>query len=251
MLVLGALQGVFEWLPVSSKGQIMALAMSFFKLNAETSLRYAVMLHLGTLLSAVFYFRTELKELFLLKNRPLLKFLAIAVFATGITAVPCYMLLKILITNYNASSFIFLIGFLLIIAGFLQLKKQSKLKGSISTQNAIILGLAQGFSALPGISRSGITTSALLLRGFQPEQAFRLSFLLSIPSILIAVVAFSVLEPVAFDLNAIFAMLIAFALGLLLIDILIKAARKINFSIFCIAFGIIYMAIAMLELIGS
>lgn len=249
-LVLGLLQGIFEWLPVSSQGQIMALAMGFFRLSAEEALRYALVLHTGTLLAAIVYFRKEIFELLQLKDVPLLKFILIATASSAITALPCYFILEKAIKATNAAKgifyFLLLIGLLLIINGLIQRRRASKLKPRLDSRNAFFLGIAQGFSVLPGISRSGITTSVLLFEGFNPENAFRLSFILSIPSILLAELAFYASAP-AFDFNASLSLLVAFISGLFLIGFLLRVAKKINFARFCIAFGIIYVLLAIFE----
>lgn len=245
-IILGALQGIFEWLPISSQGQIMGLAIAFFKLSAEHALRYAVMLHAGTLLAATIYFRKELAELLQLKNKQLLKFLLVALVATAITAVPCYLLLK-MILSYNSFFLLLFIGLFLILTGISQKSKGIKKKAELTKINALFLGLAQGLSVLPGVSRSGITTATLLFEGFKPEQAFRLSFILSIPSILLGELAFAAFESVVIDFNAIVALLVAFLFGFLLIDSLLKIAKRASFSKFCIAFGSLYIAIALAE----
>ena len=171
-IVLGVLQGLFEWLPISSQGQVAVVGLALFGLPVETALNYSIFLHLGTLISAMVYFRKELMALLGQENNQLLKFLGIAVLATGVTAVPLYVFMRQVLT----SPFIFLIalGILLLITGALQWKKKVVKKAGLSGKNAFFLGLGQGFAVLPGISRSGTTTSVLLFEGFEPEQAFRL-----------------------------------------------------------------------------
>ncbi|MCD6478552.1 MAG: undecaprenyl-diphosphate phosphatase [Candidatus Diapherotrites archaeon] len=248
-VVLGALQGIFEWLPVSSQGQIMGFAVTVFKLGTESALKYAVMLHAGTMLAATLYFRKALAELLKLENRQLLRFLLIALIATGITAIPCYLLLRMVLT-YNSFFLLFIIGMLLIFTGISQKKRaaaESIGNAKLTKINALFLGLAQGLSVLPGISRSGITTSTLLFEGFKPEQAFRISFILSIPSVFFAEILYGALEGFVLDFNALIALLVAFTLGLLLIDVLLKIAKRTSFSKFCIAFGILYILVAVME----
>jgi undecaprenyl-diphosphatase len=245
-VILGALQGIFEWLPVSSQGQIMGFAITIFRLGAESALKYAVMLHAGTLLAATIYFRKALAELLRLENKPLLRFLLIALIATAISAIPCYLLLRMVLT-YNPFFLLFIIGLLLVLTGISQRKKLANKSAKLTKMNAFFLGLAQGLSVLPGISRSGITTSTLLFEGFNPEQAFRISFILSIPSVLVAELLFGALEGFVLDFNALIALLVAFIFGLLLINVLLKIAKRASFSKFCIAFGLLYIMIALIE----
>jgi undecaprenyl-diphosphatase len=243
-IVLGVLQGLFEWLPVSSQGQVAVAGLAIFGLPVETALNYAIFLHIGTLISAIVYFRKELKALLRQENNQLLKFMGIAVVATVITAAPLYFFMRQLLTT----PFIFLIalGILLLITGAVQWKKKVVKKAGLSGKNALFLGLGQGFAVLPGVSRSGTTTSVLLFEGFEPEQAFRLSFLLSVPSVLIAELGFGLMEPVAFEPNILLAVAVAAVVGYISIGVLLKVARKINFGLFCILFGLFYITIAFL-----
>ncbi|MCX8189929.1 MAG: undecaprenyl-diphosphate phosphatase [Candidatus Diapherotrites archaeon] len=251
-LVLGLLQGIFEWLPVSSQGQIMAISMAFFGISAENATRYAIMLHIGTLLSAIVYFRKELTKACTLRDTNTINFLVIAVFATAITGIPCYLILKS-ITKIESNYLVAIIGTALVAMGALlifigYIKKASNRKNPTS-KDAILTGLAQGLSVLPGISRSGITVAALLIQKFEAKQALKLSFLLSIPSIAIAEIMFYAVEPFAFDLNALAGMVAAFLSGLLLIHLMIKVAEKINFASFCLFFGIAYISISLFDLL--
>lgn len=253
-IVLGFLQGLFEWLPVSSQGQIMALSMAFFGISALQAARYAIMLHMGTLFSAIFYLRKDIAKVLASKDVQTIKFLVIAVLATGVTGLPCYFILKKLIAS-ESQCLVALIGALLITMGFLLLlvgfMKKTPQKGKKpNNKDAIITGLAQGLSVLPGISRSGITVAALLFRKFDSKQALKLSFLLSIPSIAIAELILYAGEPFAIDSNAIAGMIAAFLTGLLLIHVLIKAAEKINFASFCIIFGLVYISIALFDIVA-
>jgi undecaprenyl-diphosphatase len=251
-IFLGIMQGLFEWLPISSQGQIAALSIQFFGVPAEQAIEYAVLLHAGTLLSAIVYFRKEISEIIQGQHKQLRKFIFIAVLATTITALPSYLLLK----SFSASSvaMLFLIAIMLLVTGAIQKKnnssKTSRKKAELNSKNSVILGLAQGFSALPGISRSGVTTAALLFEGFSPEKAFRISFLLSIPSVLLAELAFGTIEGFTIDTNAILALAFAFLAGIVSIHALLKIAKRIDFSIFCIAFGLIYLAIAITQFLS-
>jgi len=245
-VILGISQGIFEWLPVSSQGQVAALSVALFGIPADEALGYAIFLHIGTLLAAALYFRKELSEMLKGENKKLRNFILIAVLATGITALPAYIFLKsIPLTGFVL---LILIAILLFVTGYLQNVQSKNTNPEMAKKNSVILGLAQGFSVLPGISRSGVTTAVLLLEGFTPEKAFRISFLLSVPSVLIGEMAFSVLEPITFDFSAIVALLFAFVFGYLSIDVLIKLAHRVNFSVFCYGFGVLYLLIAFLAL---
>lgn len=242
-LVLGILQGITEWLPISSQGQVAGTALALFGVAPKEALGYAIFLHIGTLLAAIVYFRKELLGLLRGNDKKLLKFLGIAVVATAVTAIPSYILLK----NFAIGPFILLvvIGLLLIGTGLVQRFVQKRGEGVIGNKNALWLGLGQGFAVLPGVSRSGVTSAVLLFEGFAPEEAFRLSFLLSVPSVLLGELAFAVFEPIIFEPTVLVAVAAAFVVGLGSIKVLLNVAHRINFSWFCVGFGIIYLLIAI------
>lgn len=246
-IVLGVLQGVFEWLPVSSKS-IVTIAGVAQGMGPAEAFGLALFLHIGTMVAAIAFFRNDIAQI-LRADRDMQRFLLIALGASAITGLPAYWLTK----NYlltSGSVVAVAAGVLLIGVGALQWA--SKNRGSNKAcdecidKNAVGLGLAQGLSILPGVSRSGITVTALLLESFSPEQAFRISFLLSIPTIL-AFEAFQALtSPIALSVEVGVAALAAFVAGYLSLEILMRAAKKIEFSWFAIGFGLIYIAAAFL-----
>ena len=246
-ILLGFLQGLFEWLPVSSQGQVMGIGIALLGMSAETAKNYSIMLHSGTLLAAIVYFRRELVQMLRAENRRLAIFISVAVLATALTAAPSYLLLGT-VASLSVPAILLIIAALLFLTGFIQGGKQKQRNHSFSKKNALFLGLGQGFAVLPGISRSGTTVSVLLFEGFSPQEAFRISFLLSIPSILLGELALSAGNPVAFGLNEIAALATAFIVGLASIGFLIKAAERISFKKFCYAFALFYLLAAFFPL---
>ncbi len=246
-IILGVLQGITEWLPISSQGQIAAAAITFFGIEAEEALKYAIMLHLGTLIAAIVYFRRELVGFVRAKDTKMLKFVVVVLVCSAITGIPLYILFK----NFSMeASVVLLIGIFLIVSGLLQ-QKARKWRPVLGNKYAIGLGLAQGLAVLPGISRSGVTTAVLLLEDFEPEQAFRLSFLISIPSVLAGEIFFGLFEGVGlvFEPSALAAIAAAAVVGYASMDFLIRAARRINFAAFCVVFGLFYILLAVVQLI--
>lgn len=244
-IIAGLLQGIFEWLPISSQGNIMGVFLTFFQTSPEEALKIAILLHTGTLLAAIVYFRKELGQILeynTKKDKELARFIVLATLATAITAVPLYFVLKQFL-SFGVAYVLLAIALLLIVTGFLQLKKKKGKKMKLTDRSALIAGLAQGLSVLPGISRSGVTTSALLFTDATPEQAFRLSFIMSIPAVLIAEIAFGLAEGVYLEGFALVSIVVAFIVGLLSMNVLIKFARKINFSYFCFALAALYIII--------
>ena len=258
-IILGMLQGILEWLPVSSQGQLN-LAMHLFKINKGQILAFSIFLHIGTMFAVLVYFRGDILNL--LKGLPgyrfnytnqenrLISFLLLATILTGAVGYPLYRLLRE-DAPLAGEAFIALIGGALIITGLVQ--KYAKVRGERGTadlnmKDTLLLGVVQGFSIIPGISRSGITTSSLLFRKFGSEEALKLSFLMSIPAVLAAEIGLGIIEglPSVGLEEILVSILFSFAFGLLSIHALTKIARKIRFWAFCILLGIL----ALLPMLG-
>jgi len=246
-LLLGVLQGITEWLPISSQGQVLATAVAFMGLSVEEASRHAILLHIGTLISAIAYFRKELLGFVLKREQRTARFVLAVLLFSAVTGIPLYLLFR----NFAVgSAILLLIGLFLIASGIMQ-HKAREWKLMMGGKYAAVLGLAQGFAVLPGISRSGITTAVLLLQDFEPEQAFRISFLISIPSILAGELLFGLFEgsSILIDFNAIAAIAAATVVGYATIGLLLRLARRINFVKFCLGFGAFYILIALLQMI--
>jgi undecaprenyl-diphosphatase len=244
-IFLGVLQGIFEWLPVSSQGTI-AVASMLMGTNVEDALTLSLFLHTGTLFSAAVYFRKEIFSFFRGENSALLKFLLLSVIFSAPTGFLSYLFLL----SFPGGSFFFLVfvSAMLFVTGILQLNKSFFGSRDLGVKNSFLLGLAQGFSVLPGVSRSGITVSALLFRGFSPQEAFRISFLLSIPSIFVAEVFFGALQGISFyfSFEAMIALCSAAVVGYLSIGFLLTIAKKIDFSLLCFVLSALYLSFAFL-----
>jgi undecaprenyl-diphosphatase len=180
--LLGILQGLTEFLPVSSSGHL-AIAQILFGVNGEQDMLFDVLLHLGTLISIVIYYRRDILDILthLTKRRivPLAVIATLPLFAAVLTGNYAELL-------YNSSLFIGCAWVVTGIALYLSDKVVAghKDEGSMKWYDALIVGLAQAIAILPGISRSGSTITAGLFRGLKREFAVKFSFLLSIPAIL-------------------------------------------------------------------
>ena len=233
--MIGAMQGILEWLPISSQGYLVIVMVGLFGLALEEALLYSVWVHIGTVMSAIVYFRKDLMKL--RNDKKHLNFLVVATAFSALIGAPLYLLVRNFPVQQGTVA-IALIGALLIVTGIIQLttkKKQGRNKPD--TKSAALTGIAQGFSALPGISRSGTTTSALLLQGFNGKEALRLSFLLSIPLVLGAEIFIGVFEPTVINTYSIVSAVTAFLIGLLSIDVFLKTARRVKFGWLCIGLG--------------
>jgi undecaprenyl-diphosphatase len=183
-LILGLIQGLAEWLPISSTAHLK-IAEQLLGLSATPLL--AITLHLGTLIVVVFYFRKEVISIlsalahgdFTSEYGRLIPLIIIATIPTGIIGILYVKFLEDFIT-FLAIGTTFLVGATVLYTS--RIGKETK--DTITFTTALIMGATQGFAIFPGLSRSGITISTALLLGLKREKAFKFSFLLSIPAII-------------------------------------------------------------------
>lgn len=243
-VLIGILQGLLEWLPISSQGNLVIFMSSLLGIDPLQALNTSVFLHIGTGLAAVVYFRTEVINMLLMKtegDKILFKYLFITTAFTGLLGFPLYLFSKT--AGAYGEMLLAVTGLALIGTGILQRQAKGELDRDIDSldyKEGIIMGLAQGLAAIPGLSRSGLTTSILLFKNYTGEAAFRISFLMSIPAVFAAAAGLIVIEGLPVVSNEMLISLISsFVTALLSIDILLKAARRIKFWGLCIVLGII------------
>jgi len=253
-IVLGAVQGITEWLPISSEGFLVLIKVNFFRssLSIDKLISYALFLHLGTFLAALIYFRKEVyllvRALFRYKkadqeSKKLLIFLVLATIVSGIVGLIILSLLGKFKDDFvlTGKGITFLIGLMLLVTAFLQFRKGKGGERKIADLrmgDSVILGVVQGFSILPGLSRSGLTVSTLLLKRFGNDTSLRLSFLMSLPAVLAGNVILN-FNSFVFNVEHIISLIFSFLFGFLTIHLLSKTAQKINFSWFVLIFGLI------------
>lgn len=252
-LFLGAVQGIVEWLPVSSEGLLVLIQLRFFgsSLSLEGMVRLVLFLHFGTFLAALIYFRSKvlalLKTLFAYQkssqeNQKILKFLIVSFLVSGLIGFLLLKVFTVLSGTFELSGKVltFLIGLMLVITGSLQMrskKDKSRSLNSLRLKDGLILGLVQGLAAIPGLSRSGTTVSALLLLGVKKSSALKLSFLMSLPIVLAGNI-FLNLDHFFWRPDLLPALIASFFFGFLTIHFLIKLAEKTNFGLFVLFFGL-------------
>jgi len=261
-IIVGLVQGVSEWLPISSKTQVLFVSTILFGIPLDAAYAFGLFMEVGSLFSATFYFRKEILSLF--RNRKLLAYLLVVTMVTGIEGVPLYLVSDQLLKGaYNLGLPMMLLGSFLIADGiYIRYSKRRPRTGTLeemSLKQYVLVGLAQGFAALPGVSRSGMTVSTLLFMGVDPKEAFRLSYLAYIPAAvggIFTTLLFSRSELTTafsfFDSTTISAAIVSAALvGVVAISALLRFARRNDVWKVTLILGALAFAIGVLAAIGS
>ena len=229
-----------EWLPVSSEGNLVILLSQLFGYSVEETLNTAIFLHLGTGVAALIYFREQVFGILTMstqENKDMFYKLLAITLLTGLVGFPIFMFFNISVVIGEA--LLALTGIALIITGLLQREsnKYRKEGAELSWNLSILLGLAQGLAIIPGLSRSGLTTSIMLFRDFDGEEAFRTSFLMSIPASFAAAFGLILVKGFQPDHYSALAALVAGIVGYLTIGRLLAFAKRISFWKICIGLG--------------
>ncbi|MDR1742142.1 MAG: undecaprenyl-diphosphate phosphatase [Synergistaceae bacterium] len=244
-LILGAVQGVTEFLPVSSSGHL-AVARFLFGV-ADPSLSFDILLHCATLPAVLIFFRHDIMSLVLqLGTRGSEgRLYAWAVIAATVVTALVAMPLRHFVEAASSSPLAVGVGFVVtsILLCVAPLFSREHVVNPLSLKIALLIGLAQGLAVFPGVSRSGTTISVALLIGLSAAEAFRFSFLLSVPAILGAMLLEAVKMHQTFVMpdGGLAAMAAAFVLGLLSLSILrrlVLSGRWAYFSIYCFCVGV-------------
>jgi undecaprenyl-diphosphatase len=178
-IILGIVQGVTEFLPISSSGHL-AFFKQAMKIKIENPLFYDVSLHIGTTLSVIFVLRKDILDY--IRKREML----LGIIVSFIFTVPVALVFENFAKKVEESlillSFSFFAGALILFSSrFLRLNLKNQLL------KYALIGIMQGVSATPGISRSGTTISTAFVVGFTTQEAFSFSFILSVPTTLSAI----------------------------------------------------------------
>jgi undecaprenyl-diphosphatase len=244
ILILALIQGLTEWLPISSSGHLVIMEKI---LGLNLPLMYNITLHIGTLIVVLTFFRKDVKDMikaiisrnFKSEEGKFGVFIIIGSIPIAISGFLFYDFFKSLFSNLLA------VGFALLITGFVLFFSEKKI-GYKKIQNfdSLIIGLVQAITIIPGISRSGLTISAALLRKIDKTITFRYSFLLSVPAILGATLIdlkeFTVMNvDVVLLLLGVLASMIMGYVSLILLRRLVLNGKIHFFAYYCWAIGII------------
>ena len=184
-IILGLIQGLTEWLPISSTGHLR-LTEHFSGLKVP--ILFDVLLHTGTLVVTLLFFRKDVRNIlaalgkwdFKTENGKLIPLIIVGTVPTALIGVIFGNAIEALFSNLLPIAGAFVICGVVLYSS----KIGNERKESISCLEALAIGTAQGIAIIPGMSRSGLTIAVALLLGTKREKAFRFSFLLSVPAII-------------------------------------------------------------------
>ena len=244
-IILGIVQGLCEFLPVSSSGHLVLL-QSIFGIQ-EGTLFFDAMLHLGTLVAVCVYFR---KTLWQMIRHPFSKYPMYIVFATLPTVIVALLFGDFIEAAFSGGflgvSFLITAVILFITV---RMPRQKRDLQDMRWYDAGFIGLMQAFAIVPGISRSGSTIMGGTVRGFNHDFVAEFSFLMSIPAILgscvleIAKITKTGLGDISIS-GTIVGMLFAMIAGFFAISIMMRLIRKgklTAFSVYCAILGVLVL----------
>ena len=270
-IFLGLIQGITEFLPISSSGHLSIIQNLFGLEYAEGEhLLFDVLLHLGTLVSIILVYRKELKEMLsdtfaMLAGRMdsdsadaegRLPTSVRTVFLILVGTLPLFLILPVhglLESLFYKTGFI---GFALLITGVLlfvsdRISEGRKTEKTMTVRDVLLIGLAQAIATIPGLSRAGTTFTVAKARGVRSRYALKFSFLLSIPAVLGSVLV-SLISAIRNGVNwsAIPAYLIGFVVaavtGYFAIGLVRRLLEKLQYGKFCYyCFGLGLLAILL------
>ncbi|MHA2178816.1 MAG: undecaprenyl-diphosphate phosphatase [Candidatus Thorarchaeota archaeon] len=259
-ILVALIQGLVEWLPISSEGQVVLFLYNFTPVAPEEIVSLVVWLHLGTALAVVVRYPKVIFDVLRLKDRKLFRLLLVATLSTAITAVPLYIFLKSSLTAFHGEVLNILVGVLLLITAVVLYLPTRTTDGTHNTpkdvddREAASTGLVQGLAVLPGLSRSGVTISALLMQKIDKETAMRFSFLMSVPAVLailiLEVLTGSTLPAGVGTLDLILIEGIVFITGLLSMEFLLRLTRRISFWKLCLVLAVIAIVFGVPAFLG-
>ena len=245
ILILSAIQGISEFLPVSSAAHLVLVSKYYAFTNQ--SLLIDICLHLGSLIAIIVYFRNDLFHF--IKNRNFL----IKILVGTIPIIPIgYILYQTKLIDQLRN--LEVIGWMSLLFGILlyvsdRSKITRKIDTSFTNKSAIFIGLFQVLALIPGVSRSGITITSGRMLGFSRFDSARISFFLSIPTLAAASIIgiYNIYREGSAELNflAIIAVIFSFIFSYITIALFFNFIKKFSLSIF-----IIYRIILSLFILG-
>ncbi len=268
-ILMGFIQGLTEFLPVSSSGHLV-LTSCLYKLFTGTELVhnnsqeafFDIILHVGTLVAILVYFWTDIVDIikkfitackekkFNSNEAKLPLFIALSTIFTLIVVLPIKDIVeKMLVAPIFTGIFLLITSIVLYSSEWISKKFEQK-ESHITIKRAILIGLAQGFAIFPGLSRSGMTIATGLATGLDRISCAKYSFLLSVPIIAAASLLYPLIdidykELATFDWASIFiGFVVSAVIGYLCIKYFIKFLSKFSMNIF--AYYCFFVGLAMI-----
>jgi undecaprenyl-diphosphatase len=240
-------QGVTEFLPVSSSGHLVFIHRLFG--FSEPAIFFDICLHVATLMAVIIYFSRDIVRLARGKEWKWLFYIIIATIPAVLAALIFEDKISAFFVDPVKVAMMLVVTGIILFAGQFCLSKRKDGGTPPTFFSSLFVGIAQAFALLPGISRSGATISSGLMGGMNKEDAFRFSFLISIPAIVGAVSYKALTSDIGTAiegnvLNYAAGMAVAFAAGFLCLHILwnfIKRNQLYVFGGYCILLGAAYM----------
>jgi undecaprenyl-diphosphatase len=272
-LFTGFVQGIIEWLPVSSKTMnLLILSAGGIPVNQAYAL--GLIANFGSFFAALVYFRTDILQMLNALRYPfsqkpaaqLLRFMILGTLTTGIVGVPLYKLAKQTLSLASGSVAMLIVGGLLLLTGYIASRReqlaasqsQAEEKAIPNTWRSILIGGCQGFAALPGISRSGVTVTPLLTMGYSAKESIRLSFLLNVIALLGAGAVPLLADEGGFDAiqrlgttSTMVMLLVAAVTSFFTIGTVLQLAQRLKTSVITYFIAGITLAAALAGLIAS
>lgn len=268
--LLGIIQGLTEFLPVSSSGHLVlaqSLFGSMFDIESGSYMLFDIMLHLGTLVAVIIAFWRDVKELvveaikwildgFKIRNKPYRRFIVLIL----VSMIPMVAVLFVKDKIETVFSSPLVVGVCLLITAVILLFSDQMPKGDkdvrdATWKDALIIGIMQGFATIPGISRSGSTIAGGLFRGFDRQFAVKFAFIMSLPVIFganLLSVGDALNEASASAVSmpcyivGILAALISGLLAIKMVNYISRSGRFRGFSIYCAIVGVITIVVNLI-----
>ncbi len=257
--ILGIVQGLTEFLPVSSSGHIEIFKEILnFSYDSENGLFFTLILHLATAMSTLIYFWVDVKKiiysLFKLKKDENFNFsLMIIVSMIPAGLVGFFFENKI---NQLFNGNLLLVGSMLIITSILLFvsDKINNLKKELTVMNTFVIGIAQALAILPGISRSGSTIATSLFLGINRDLAAKFSFLMVIPIIVGSSLKMIIYDNLVFEEVIVINYIVGFLSALISgyyackwMILLVRKSKLFYFSIYCLIVGLISISYSLVQ----
>ncbi len=239
----GLVQGLTEFLPISSSGHLV-LVPALLDME-EPDLATSALLHLGTLAAVVWYYRKDLLKLLHVRTDPearlILGLLAVGTIPAAIIGLTLDGPIEIIFDEPRIAAVALIVTGIILALGLLLPAGERKL-GSGRVRDAIIVGLAQAFALIPGISRSGMTITAGMAQGLTRIEAARYAFLLAVPSIAGAgfLEGLDLIRDGGFEAGILIGVAVAAVSGYFAIAFLLRLLTRVGmapFAVYCVVFG--------------